>query len=824
MADSRDLSPPLAGMTFPAFGWVLYGLGARAISGVVFMLGPLLLIDAARAADEADEGETILFGIVSLPRFIPTSIPPITITLGLLAQCFAAPLLASLADRHGARRLIMTAHVILGLGACFLLGLDLKWSVFAQASLVGTLYYAMALAWMFQNALLPSVAPVARRPTLSLWSTAVSNLGGAAFLILQYRILSADHPADMLRLNPFLAHTQSGAPSNGQPRVLPVGTSASAVVAAAAAHAPSVGEIHFMCLLAAVWWLLSALPALGLMALLKSEPAASLPPPPVSPPTAAPTRFGEVDVDQAKAVAHSWGKGTDAAGLAAAAEVASGAAGGVRPRRHGLGLLSGVRRLRRHKHASRFVLAQVLYLTAAVADGTAASPFAREVVGLDVTAIVRLTIFAALTGAVGSVVTMGLARCFGERQTLCALMCVPPLLLLYTSLVLESEDEFLVIGMIHGFVHGGVGFHGLNRGVFAQMVPRGHEAEFFGVYFLSIKAFSWVGPLACAILNEATGSLRTAILSALAFYIPAILVLGLSDFDEAKREAEAASLPPRTGSTPSGAAAAAHPDHTVLRAGPRERLLPLPSTYGTAAPCPAHSTSMGTHNLNMIGNMPIAHGALSTLLDALDRALQSGASPEETARRASDIAQHIGARRVSAATTRAIAAACCAIRQPTQYPAIIPAASAQGAERSTAIEWRNKIDAALWREARARPTVPPPPVYAGFTPLPIRDEGDAAAQTQQAAAAAPPPLPCASITPFGATAAALAGLPIALATPVGSGAAAGGPSGSQRPADEIGDVELVVATELARMAAPDKTPPSAPPSPPEGWGSIEDES
>ena len=589
MADYRDHSPPLASMTAPAFGWVLYGLGARAISGVVFMLGPLLLIDAARAADEADEGETILFGIIPLPSFIPTSIPPITITLGLLAQCFAAPLLASLADRHGARRLIMTAHVFLGLAACFLLGLDLKWSVLAQATLVGSLYYAMALAWMFQNALLPSVAPVARRPALSLWSTAVSNLGGAAFLILQYRILSADHPADMLRLNPFLAHAQSGAPSEGQPRVLPVATSTAAVVAAAAAHAPSVGAIHLMCLLAAVWWLLSALPALALMSLLKSEPAASLPPPPVSPPLAAPTRFGEVDVDQAKAIAHSWGKGTDAAGLAAAAGVATGAsgtAGVVRPRRHGLGLLSGVRRLRRHRHASRFVVAQVLYLTAAVADGTAASPFAREVVGLDVTAIVRLTIFAALSGAVGSVVTMGLARCFGARLTLCALMCVPPLLLLYTSLVLESEDEFLVIGMIHGFVHGGVGFHGLNRGVFAQMVPRGHEAEFFGVYFLSIKAFSWVGPLACAILNEATGSLRTAILSALAFYIPAILVLGLSDFDEAKREAEAASIPPRTGSTPSGAAEAAHPDHTVLVAGPRERLLPPTSTYGTAAPCP----------------------------------------------------------------------------------------------------------------------------------------------------------------------------------------------------------------------------------------------
>merc|ERR1712185_714306 len=128
---------------------------------------------------------------------------------------------------------------------------------------------------------------------------------------------------------------------------------------------------------------------------------------------------------------------------------------------------------------------------------------------------------------------MGLARCLGTRPTLCVLMVIPPLILIYTSLVLVSEFEFLIVGMIHAFVSGGVGFHGLNRGVFAQMVPKGREAEFFGVYFVLIKAFSWVGPLACAVLNELTGSLRMAILSALAFYVPAIVVLGLTDFDEA---------------------------------------------------------------------------------------------------------------------------------------------------------------------------------------------------------------------------------------------------------------------------------------------------
>ena len=76
-------------------------------------------------------------------------------------------------------------------------------------------------------------------------------------------------------------------------------------------------------------------------------------------------------------------------------------------------------------------------------------------------------------------------------------------------------------------------------------VPRGREAEFFGVYFVAIKACSWVGPLACALINELTGSLRLAVLSALAFYVPSVVILLFTDFEEARREAEEASHTPR---------------------------------------------------------------------------------------------------------------------------------------------------------------------------------------------------------------------------------------------------------------------------------------
>lgn len=518
------------------------------------------------------------------------------------------------------------------------------------AFLVGSIYYTMAIAWMFQNSLLPSVAPVHHRPGLSLASTALSNLGGAAFLIVQHRLLSAGSgggsaspPMPLARIASSTSPVESS-----NPAIVPVASTTSAVVAAAAAHAadwhspPSSDALHLVVLLGAAWWLVSAVPALLCMATLPAEP----PPPELLSPTDTATldlvdapehsgggptlrrlpedgeladgngdayhADGDADTDEEAA---AYGRpaavpryvsrpvaalGAVGGGGRAAAGGGRASGGGAKPlpssSPSSVSFFAGLRRMRKHKHASRFVLSQVLYLTASTADGTSASAFAQEVVGLDVAAIVRLTMYAAFAGAAGSIATMGLARCFGARATLCCLMTLPPLLLVYSSCILVSETEFLVVGMIHAFVSGGVGFHGLNRGVFSQMVPKGREAEFFGVYFVSIKACSWMGPLVQAMLNELTGSLRLAVLSALAFYVPAVVCLGMTDFEEAKREAETGGATHRTRSEVAGkgdaggsmnASALAAPSTASASSsadGPREKLLGAtnsPASYGT---------------------------------------------------------------------------------------------------------------------------------------------------------------------------------------------------------------------------------------------------
>ena len=94
-----------------------------------------------------------------------------------------------------------------------------------------------------------------------------------------------------------------------------------------------------------------------------------------------------------------------------------------------------------------------------------------------------------------AVATLALSRLWAPRPLLLVLMSAAPLCVLYAALALETEAQFWALSCFRAFVAGGLGFSGLNRGLFAQMVPRSRESEFFGLWMVAIKAVSWTVPL-----------------------------------------------------------------------------------------------------------------------------------------------------------------------------------------------------------------------------------------------------------------------------------------------------------------------------------------
>ena len=81
------------------------------------------------------------------------------------------------------------------------------------------------------------------------------------------------------------------------------------------------------------------------------------------------------------------------------------------------------------------------------------------------------------------------------------------------------------------------GSQALSRSLFSRMIPAGREASFFGIYEVSERGTSWMGPLVFGAVVAATNSYRQALLSLIIFFVVGAIVLYLTDTDRAIHEA-----------------------------------------------------------------------------------------------------------------------------------------------------------------------------------------------------------------------------------------------------------------------------------------------
>jgi len=75
------------------------------------------------------------------------------------------------------------------------------------------------------------------------------------------------------------------------------------------------------------------------------------------------------------------------------------------------------------------------------------------------------------------------------------------------------------IGLVMG------GSQALSRSLYSQLVPRGREAEYFGLYEIGDKGTSWLGPLLFGLVFQLTGSYRLGVVSLLVFFVAGLVLL-----------------------------------------------------------------------------------------------------------------------------------------------------------------------------------------------------------------------------------------------------------------------------------------------------------
>jgi UMF1 family MFS transporter len=84
------------------------------------------------------------------------------------------------------------------------------------------------------------------------------------------------------------------------------------------------------------------------------------------------------------------------------------------------------------------------------------------------------------------------------------------------------------------------GSQALSRSLFAQLIPKGKEAEYFSIYEVSDKGTSWISPLVFGLALQVTHSYRQAILSLIIFFIAGLVVLTKVDVKRGALDAQAA--------------------------------------------------------------------------------------------------------------------------------------------------------------------------------------------------------------------------------------------------------------------------------------------
>lgn len=129
--------------------------------------------------------------------------------------------------------------------------------------------------------------------------------------------------------------------------------------------------------------------------------------------------------------------------------------------------------------------------------------------------------FLAFAGALG----MGaLARRIGAWKTVLASLVLWTVVIGLAYLLPAGRAlPFVLLGGGIGIVLGGS--QALSRSLFSQLIPAGREAEYFGLYEISDKGTSWLGPLLFGLAYGATQSYRVAILSLLVFFVVGFVAL-----------------------------------------------------------------------------------------------------------------------------------------------------------------------------------------------------------------------------------------------------------------------------------------------------------
>ena len=193
------------------------------------------------------------------------------------------------------------------------------------------------------------------------------------------------------------------------------------------------------------------------------------------------------------------------------------ATGGVLAQSFGQ-LATTLRELRNYPMAVTFLLAYLFFNDGIQTVIASASVYGKEELGHSQTILIATILMVQFVAFFGALFFGRLATRYGAKHTILGGL-VFWMVIVTAALFLPDGQVplFFVFGVAVGIVLGGT--QALARSYFSLLIPRGKEAEYFGLYHAMDRGTSWFGTATFAIVLQVTDSYRPAIFALIVFFV-----------------------------------------------------------------------------------------------------------------------------------------------------------------------------------------------------------------------------------------------------------------------------------------------------------------
>jgi UMF1 family MFS transporter len=128
-----------------------------------------------------------------------------------------------------------------------------------------------------------------------------------------------------------------------------------------------------------------------------------------------------------------------------------------------------------------------------------------------------------------------IAAFIGTKRAILLSLVIWTATIVYAYGWLQTTTQAWAMGAVIATVLGGS--QALSRSLYSRMIPAGREASFFGLYEISERGTSWIGPVLFGIVVASTNSYRQAMLSLIVLFLAGMVGLLFTDTDRAIVEA-----------------------------------------------------------------------------------------------------------------------------------------------------------------------------------------------------------------------------------------------------------------------------------------------